>query len=78
MLCYNYYANEQANLKQKKNNLTADHEKKWSSTRKVHITRWTNSMSKGFLVGGFTEKSWFIAVNMGIDISKNFLDNAFT
>lgn len=39
MLCYNYYANEQANLKQKQNNLTADHEKKWSSTRKVHITR---------------------------------------
>lgn len=35
--CYNYYADEQVNLKQKII-LTADHEKRWDSTRKVHIT----------------------------------------
>lgn len=35
--CYNYYADEQANLKQKII-LTADHEKSWDRTRKVHIT----------------------------------------
>lgn len=50
--CYNYNADEQANLKQKVI-LTADHEKRWDRTRKVHITSWSNSMSKGFLVGGF-------------------------